>query len=140
MWFYIAPRKIVYGIGAVSELNEIQGTSAIIITDKTLIELGIVQKVVEILEQREFKVSIFDKVDFEPTIPLAKEGLEVAKEGKVDWIIAVGGGSVIDCAKAIWVLYENPEMKIESVFPEDPLLLRNKARMIAIPTTSGTGS
>ncbi len=140
MWFYIAPRKIVYGIGSVSELNEIQGTSAIIVTDKTLIELGIVQKVVEILEQREIKVSIFDKVDFEPTIPLALEGLELAKKGEVDWIIAVGGGSVIDCAKAIWVFYENPGMKIESVFPEDPLILRNKARMIAIPTTSGTGS
>ena len=140
MWFYIAPRKIVYGEGSISELDEIQGKSVLIVTDNALIELGIVQKVVERLETRNFKITIFDKVTFEPTIPLAKEGVEYATKEEVDWIIAVGGGSVIDCAKAIWVLYENPDMEIASVFPEDSLILRNKAKLIAIPTTSGTGS
>ncbi len=140
MWFYIAPRKIVYGEGSISELDEIQGKSVLIVTDGALVKLGIVQKVVERLEKREIKVTIFDKVSFEPTIPLAKEGLEYATKEEVDWIIAVGGGSVIDCAKAIWVLYENPDMKIASIFPEDPLTLRQRAKMIAIPTTSGTGS
>ncbi|MHA2357808.1 MAG: iron-containing alcohol dehydrogenase [Candidatus Heimdallarchaeaceae archaeon] len=140
MWFYIAPRKIVYGEDSISELDEILAKSVLIVTDETLIELGIVQKVVERLENRKIKVTIFDKVSFEPTIPLAKEGLEYATKEEVDWIIAVGGGSVIDCAKAIWVLYENPGKEIVSVFPEDPLTLRSKARMIAIPTTSGTGS
>jgi len=140
MWFYCAPRKIIFGEDSLEELNEIKGFSALIVTDKTLIELGIPQKVASILEANGFKITVFDRVDYEPTIPMAKSGAEIATNEGVDWIVAVGGGSVIDCAKAIWVFYENPEMGIDSVFPEDPLPLRNKAKLLAIPTTSGTGS
>ncbi|MEE9410727.1 MAG: iron-containing alcohol dehydrogenase, partial [Candidatus Heimdallarchaeota archaeon] len=140
MWFYSAPRKIVFGEDSLDELKEIKGNSALLVTDKILMDLGISQRVIDILESVEFKVTIFDQVDYEPTIPMAKAGAEIAVREEVDWIIAVGGGSVMDCAKAIWVFYENPDMSIDSVFPEDPLPLRNKARLITIPTTSGTGS
>lgn len=140
MWFYCAPKKIVFGEGSLDELNEINFKSVLIVTDKILLDLGITTQIIDILKKREIKLEIFDQVDYEPTIPMAKKGAEIAMREGIDWIIAVGGGSVIDCAKAIWVYYENPDMSIDSVFPEDPLPLRNKARLITIPTTSGTGS
>ena len=140
MWFYCAPRKIVFGEDSIEELNEIQGQSALIVTDKVLLDLQIPQKAIEILKNNGFKTTIFDQVSYEPSIPMAKAGAEIATQEQVDWIIAIGGGSVMDCAKAIWVYYENPDMSIDSVFPEDPLPLREKARLITIPTTSGTGS
>ncbi len=140
MWYYCAPRKIVFGEDSIDELNELQGKSALIVTDKVLLELGIPQKAIEILEKNGFKITIFDQVSYEPSIPMAKTGAELATQEQVDWIVAIGGGSAIDCAKAIWVFYENPDMSIDNVFPEDPLPLRNKAKLITIPTTSGTGS
>ncbi|NPD90143.1 MAG: iron-containing alcohol dehydrogenase [Asgard group archaeon] len=140
MWFYCAPRKIIFGEDSLEELNEIKGRSALVVTDKVLIDIGIPQRVASILEANGFKITVFDRVDYEPSIPMAKSGAEIAEKEEVDWIVAIGGGSVIDCAKAIWVFYENPDMSIDSVFPEDPLPLRNKARLITIPTTSGTGS
>ncbi|MCE7742313.1 MAG: iron-containing alcohol dehydrogenase [Candidatus Heimdallarchaeota archaeon] len=140
MWFYCAPRKIVFGEDSLDELKEIKGKSALIVTDKVLLDLGIPQKAISLLEENEFKITIFDQVDYEPSIPMAKAGAEIARREEVDWIVAIGGGSVIDCAKSIWVFYENPDMSIDSVFPEDPLPLRDKARLITIPTTSGTGS
>ena len=140
MWFYCAPRKIVFGEDSLDELNKIQGKSALIVTDEVLLNLGIPQKAIEILEKNDFKITIFDQVSYEPSIPMAKAGAELATQEQVDWIVAIGGGSAIDCAKAIWVYYENPDMSIDNVFPEDPLPLRNKAKLISIPTTSGTGS
>ena len=110
MWFYCAPRKIVYGEGAISELEEIQGKSALVITDKALIEIGIVPEIVQILESNNIKVTIFDQVLFEPTINMAKEGAVYANREEVDWIIAVGGGSVIDCAK--WLTGDVSKVKI----------------------------
>jgi len=140
MWFYSAPRLIVFGEDSLDELEQVEGKSALIVTDKVLLELGIPQQAIKKLEENGFKITIFDEVSYEPTIPLAKEGAVIAAREEVDWIVAIGGGSVIDCAKSIWVFYENPDISIDSVFPEDTLPLRNKARFIAIPTTSGTGS
>jgi len=140
MWFFNIPRKIVFGEDSLEELDELKGEKALVVTDKILINLGITQKVIDRLKKNNFTVVTFDKVSHEPSIPLATEGAEIAVEHQVDWIIAVGGGSVIDCAKAIWILYENPKIDIVSVFPEDPLSLRKKARLVTIPTTSGTGS
>ncbi len=140
MWFYSAPRLIVFGEDSLDELEQVEGKSALIVTDKVLLELSIPQQAIKKLEENGFKITIFDEASYEPTIPLAKKGAIVAAKEEVDWIVAIGGGSVIDCAKSIWVFYENPDISIDSVFPEDPLPLRNKARFIAIPTTSGTGS
>jgi len=140
MWFFSAPNKIIYGEEALEGLNEIKGKKALIITDKTLHQLGMIKPVISILNSIPIKYVVFTDVDPEPSILSAKHGAEVALKENVDLIIAIGGGSVIDVAKAIWVLYENPDMNIDEVFPEDPLILRKKAKFITIPTTSGTGS
>ena len=70
-----------------------------------------------------------------------QKGAQCALEYEPDWIIGVGGGSVLDAAKAIWVLYERPDMHPAEITPvAESLGLRRKARLITIPTTSGTGA
>lgn len=140
MWFFSAPNKIIYGEEALEGLNEIEGKKALIVTDKTLQQIGMIKPVISILNSKPIKYVVFTEVDPEPSIQSAKHGAEVALKENIDLIIAIGGGSVIDVAKAIWILYENPDMNIDEVFPEDPLTLRKKAKFITIPTTSGTGS
>jgi len=71
---------------------------------------------------------------------VAKAAASAMCEFGPDWIIAVGGGSVMDTAKAAWILYEQPETELEAVTPLQPIGLRNKARLICVPTTAGTGS
>ena len=67
MWFYYAPRKIVFGEDSLEELKEIKGKSALIVTDKVLLDLGIPQKAISLLEDNGFKITIFDQVDYEPS-------------------------------------------------------------------------
>ena len=140
MWYFCSPRKIVFGENALEGLREISGKKALIVTDKILVKLGLIQPVKDLLKEENIDVVVFDDVEPEPSIPIAQMGSKIALKEQIDLIIAVGGGSVIDAAKAIWVYYENPDMDIGNVFPEDPLPLRLKARFVAIPTTSGTGS
>ena len=140
MWYFRSPKNVVFGEDAISYLEDLEGKSVLLVTDSILMNLEIPQIVTKLLQKNNMNVTIYDEVNSEPTISMAEKGAKVASENEIDWIVAVGGGSVIDCAKSIWILYENPEMRIEEVFPEDPLPLRNKARLIAIPTTSGTGS
>jgi len=140
MWFFSAPKKIIFGEEALEGLNEIEGKKALIVSDKNIQQLGIIKPVISILNQKSIKYVVFTDIDPEPSIPSAEQGAEIALKENVDIIIALGGGSVIDVAKAIWIFYENPKMNIDEVFPEDPLTLRKKANLITIPTTSGTGS
>ena len=140
MWYFRSPKNIVFGEDAISYLEDLEGKNVLLVTDSILMNLKIPQIVTKLLQKNNMNVIVYDEVNSEPTISMAEKGAKVASENGIDWIVAVGGGSVIDCAKSIWILYENPEMRIDEVFPEDPLPLRNKARLIAIPTTSGTGS
>lgn len=140
MWFFSTPRRIIYGQDALEGLDDISANHVLIVTDETLQRLGMIKPITSLLENQSIKYTIFSDIEPEPSIPSAIKGSEIAAKNNIDLIIAIGGGSVIDAAKSIWVLYENPEMKIDEVFPEDPLPLRNKAHLITIPTTSGTGS
>lgn len=139
MWNFDSPR-IVFGEGALDVLEELQGERALIVTDPTMVELGLVDRVKAYLDSADIEVHIFAEVEPDPGVPTVLRGAEVAREFEPDWIIAVGGGSPIDAAKAIWVLYENPDVEPAAISPVMDLELRKKARMIAIPTTSGTGS
>lgn len=140
MWFFSTPRKIVFGEDALEALQEIQAKHALLITDKHLIKANLHQPLITLLQNQGISYTIYDAITHEPDIPTAQKGAELAEQHQADLLIALGGGSVIDCAKAIWILYENPDMNVEEVFPEDPLPLRKKATLITIPTTSGTGS
>ena len=130
----------MFGRGALEYLKEIEGERAFIVTDKVIRGLGFVDKAVDYLKEASIKVKVFDEVEPEPSIETVKKGTEIAIDYQPDWIIGLGGGSPIDAAKAIWILYERPDIKVEEISPLAKLGLRKKARLICIPTTSGSGS
>ena len=139
MWYFVSP-QIVFGEDALDALDDLQGTRALIVTDATLVKLGLVETVKAHLNQAGIPVRVFDAVEPDPSIQTVRKGADVAREYAPDWIIGLGGGSSMDAAKAIWVLYERPDLEPEDINPLIELGLRKKARLITIPTTSGTGA
>ncbi|HQV69724.1 MAG TPA: iron-containing alcohol dehydrogenase [Thermoflexales bacterium] len=137
MWFFRSP-TIVFGEDALTHLNEISGTRALIITDPSIRKLGLLAPVQGHLGH--MQQAVFDEVEPEPSLPTILRAVQHANAFLPDWIIGVGGGSAMDAAKAVWILHENPGLNVEDISPLGPISLRKKAGMIAIPTTSGTGS
>ncbi len=151
MLWYKVPNKIYFKLGALQPaLEEYKDRrKAFIVTDKTMEQLGHVRKVTDILENMGIEVRVFSDVLPDPDIATAKKALEMVNSFQPDMFIALGGGSPMDAAKIIWLLYEKPDTKFSDIalrfmdirkrvvsFPE----LGKKAVMVAIPTTSGTGS
>jgi len=140
MWELTFPRTVVTGEGALEYLKTVEGKRALIVTDKVIHKLDFVEKVVNYLKEAGLEVKFFDEVEPEPSMETMVKGAEFAKKYGPDWFIGLGGGSCMDAAKAIWVLYENPDIDVDRINPFEKLGLRKKARLICIPTTSGTGS
>jgi len=112
---------------------------AFILTDEYTVSHA--NRVARVLQGGQFITQVWDKVQPEPPIPNVQECAEAMRQFEPDVIIAVGGGSVIDEAKAAWILYERPDITdLRLVSPLAPLGLRRKAFLVAFPTTSGTGS
>jgi alcohol dehydrogenase class IV len=139
VWTFVSPR-IVFGEDALDSLSEIRGKRALIVTDPDILRLGLAAPVIERLSASGFETQIFSDVEANPEIPTVLRGAELAMEFEPDWIVAVGGGSPLDAAKAIWVLYERPDLQPAEISPFIDLGLRKKARLITVPTTSGTGA
>ena len=150
-WFKI-PEKIYFEAGSIQYLEKMPDIErAFIVTDEGMMKLGYVDKILYHLRKRQQYVhsEIFSDVESDPSFDTIKKGVEVMKTFKPDVIIALGGGSPIDAAKGMWLFYENPEADVEGLklkfmdirkrtykFPK----LGTKCKMVAIPTTSGTGS
>ena len=150
-WFKI-PNKIYFEAGSLGYLEKMPDISkAFIVTDEGMVKLGYVDKVLYYLRKREKYVhsQIFAEVESDPSFETIKKGVEMMNNFQPDVIIALGGGSPIDAAKGMWLFYEHPDADIEGMklkfmdirkrtykFPK----LGTKAQMVAIPTTSGTGS
>jgi len=112
---------------------------AFIVTDEYTVSYA--ARVAQAMQAKGFATETWDKAKPEPPLETVKECAEVMKQFEPDVIIAVGGGSVIDGAKAAWILYERPDITdLRLVSPLAPLGLRKKAFLVAFPTTSGTGS
>ena len=139
MWFFKSP-EIVFGEEALEYLDQLKGRRAFIVTDTTMNKLGHVARVRKQLEASGFEVAVYDAVEPDPSIEQVRAGAAVLTDFQPDWIVGVGGGSSLDAAKAMWVLYECPDVDPEGINPIETLGLRRKARFVAIPTTSGTGS
>ena len=139
MWYFVSP-QIVFGEDALAELDELEGQRALIISDANLVDLGIVDRVRGHLDKAGIDVHVFDAVEPDPTVPTVQRGAQMAQEVAPDWIVGLGGGSPMDAAKAIWVLYERPDLDPAELNPFVHFGLRQKARLITIPTTSGTGA
>lgn len=139
MWYFRSP-EIVFGRDALDHLTQLSGKKAFIVTDAGIRGLGFVEIVQAKLKQAGIDSQVFSDVEPEPTPETIQHGAEAMAACQPDWIVGLGGGSPIDAAKAMWILYENPQADILAVNPFEPLNLRKKARMIAISATSGTGA
>ena len=139
MWWFLSP-KIAFGEDSLEVLKDLEGKKAFIVTDNTIRSLGYVDIVSNYLKEAGIDVRVFDGIESEPSKENVMEGAKLAGESDPDWIIGLGGGSCMDAAKVVWVLYERPDIKLEDISPLVELGLRKKARLICIPTTSGTGS
>lgn len=139
MWFFRSP-EIVFGEGALEHLAGLEGSRALVVTDRNIESLGLVRLVAEQLRQAGMEVAVFAEVEPNPSLETVRRGAEVALEVRPDWIVALGGGSCLDAAKSIWIQYERPDLGPDDVAPMGRLGLRQKARLAGIPTTSGTGA
>jgi alcohol dehydrogenase class IV len=139
VWTFGSP-EIAFGEGALAALTELSGTRALVVTDRTLVALGLVDRVTTRLAKAGIEAQVFDAVEPDPSIQTVLVGAEAAREARPDWIVGVGGGSPMDVAKAIWVLYERPDLAPAEINPFIRLGLRQKARLVTVPTTSGTGA
>lgn len=150
LWFRVPP-KVFHKRGCLSEaMNDLRGAKrAFIVTDPVLYDLGFAERVTTILEPLGVKSECFYQVQPDPTLENIYKGLEAINAFQPDVIIALGGGSPMDAAKIIWLMYEEPEIEFEGLalrfmdirkriysFPN----MGKKATFVAIPTTSGTGS
>ncbi|MFE6704809.1 iron-containing alcohol dehydrogenase [Bacillus thuringiensis] len=136
------PKSVLYGRNSLEKLGEQSkklGKRAFIVTDTIMEKLGYVEKCIQQLNKKSIIVSTYNKVDAEPTNIHVLEALSLCKEEKCDFIIGIGGGSCIDAAKAVAVLYTNGG-EVEDYVQKDIEIENNPLPLIAIPTTSGTGS
>jgi acetaldehyde dehydrogenase/alcohol dehydrogenase len=150
-WFKV-PAKTYFEPNAIQYLRDMEGVERVtIITDATMTRIGVVDKVLDVLRRRANPVSvqIIDDVEPEPSINTVRKGAEVLRAFKPDTLIAVGGGSPMDAAKVMWLMYEHPEVVFSDLkekffdvrkraftFPK----LGELAKLVCIPTTSGTGA
>ncbi len=141
MWHFYC-QNILYGEDALNFLEKIKGKKCFIVADKVIEDLGLLKILTDKLDKFEKEYQIFTEVVPAPHEDDVMKGKEECNKYKPDLIIALGGGSVIDSAKAIWAMYEYPEYTINNIDPlsDEMYDFANKAKLIAIPTTSGTGS
>ena len=139
MWYFDSP-KIVFGEGALAHLREIEGRRAFIVSDENLSQLGFVEMVQGQLSKAGMESEVFLEVEPDPSLQTVVRGAAAMSDFRPDWVVGLGGGSCLDAAKAMWVLYERPDLKPEAINPVETLGLRQKARLITIPTTAGTGA
>ncbi len=131
---------MVFGEDALSELELLKGERAIIITDDVIDGFGFPERVRKILENNGWLIEVWKGAEPDPRVSVVQSAARAMENFEADTIIAIGGGSVMDTAKAAWVLYAKPDMRLEALSPFDPLGLKEKASLICIPTTAGTGS
>lgn len=152
LWFRV-PEKVYFKYGCLSfaleELREMNKKKAFIVTDKFLFNFGYTKKITDVLEKNGIQYKIFCDVEPDPTLACAESGAKEMVNFEPDVIVALGGGSAMDAAKIMWVMYEHPEVKFEDLamrfmdirkriykFPH----MGDKAMMVSVATSAGTGS
>jgi acetaldehyde dehydrogenase / alcohol dehydrogenase len=151
MLWYKLPKSVYFRRGCLPfALEEMAGKKrAVIVTDRYLFNHGYADEVIRILKEQGLEVEVFWEVEADPSLSIVRKGAALLERFKPDVIVALGGGSPMDAAKIMWVMYEHPEVSFEDLalrfmdirkriykFPKMGI----KAQLIAIPTTSGTGS
>lgn len=139
---FTLPRDIYYGKDSLETLKTLKGKKAVIVLGGgSMKRFGFVDKAVAYLKEAGIETKLFENVEPDPSVETVMKGAQMMREYEPDWIISMGGGSPIDAAKAMWAFYEYPDTTFEDLitpfnFPE----LRQKAKFLAIPSTSGTAT
>ena len=124
----------------VDEIKRRKFKKALLVTDETLLKVGVAGKVISLLDDNGVDYELFSEVKPNPTISNVKKGLKVARKYHCDYVIAVGGGSVIDCAKAIAIVVKNPEFNEIKTLVGVADTKEKCLPIIALPTTAGTAA
>ena len=139
---FTLPRDIYHGKGSLAELRHFKGRRAIIcVGGGSMKRFGFLDRAVSYLKEAGMEVSLIEGIESDPSVDTVLKGAETMLAFQPDWIVAIGGGSPIDAAKAMWIKYENPECTFEDMckvfgLPE----LRKKAHFCAVSSTSGTAT
>ena len=139
---FTLPRDLYHGKGSLEELKSLTGKRAIVVVGGgSMKRNGFLQKAEDYLKEAGMEVQLFENVEPDPSVDTVMRGAKAMAEFKPDWIVAMGGGSPIDAAKAMWVFYEYPDTSFEDLItPFSFPTLRTKAKFCAIPSTSGTAT
>ncbi len=139
---FTLPRDLYHGKGSLEQLKNFEGKRAMIcVGGGSMKRFGFLDRAIGYLKEAGFEVELIENIEPDPSVDTVMAGAEKMLAFQPDWIIAMGGGSPIDAAKAMWIKYEYPEI----TFPEMCKVfgiptLRKKARFCAIPSTSGTAT
>jgi alcohol dehydrogenase class IV len=139
---FTLPRDLYHGKGALENLKNLKGKKAIIVVGGgSMKRNGFLQKAEAYLKEAGMEVKLLEGVESDPSVTTVMNGAKVMQDFEPDWIVAIGGGSPIDAAKAMWIKYEYPDCTFEDMckvfgMPE----LRKKAHFCAVSSTSGTAT
>lgn len=139
---FTLPRDLYHGKGALAELKNLKGKKAfVVVGGGSMKKFGFLEQVENYLKEAGMEVELFEGVEPDPSVETVMKGAEAMRNFEPDWIVAMGGGSPIDAAKAMWIFYEYPDFTFEqAVIPFGLPELRQKAKFVAIPSTSGTAT
>lgn len=139
---FTLPRDLYHGAGSLETLKTLTGKKAIVVVGGgSMKRFGFLDKAVAYLKEAGMEVQLFEGVEPDPSVETVMKGAEAMRQFEPDWIVAMGGGSPIDAAKAMWVFYEYPSTTFEEIItPFSFPTLRTKAKFCAIPSTSGTAT
>ncbi len=139
---FTLPRDLYHGKGSLEMLKTLGGKKAIVVVGGgTMKRMGFLDQAVSYLKEGGMEVALFEGVEPDPSVETVMKGAQAMRDFEPDWIVAMGGGSPIDAAKAMWAFYEYPETTFEDLItPFSFPTLRQKAKFCAIPSTSGTAT
>ena len=139
---FTLPRDLYHGKCALDALKDLKGKRAIVVVGGgSMKRFGFLDKVEANLKAAGMEVALFEGVEPDPSVETVMKGAKAMQEFQPDWIVAIGGGSPIDAAKAMWAFYEYPDTTFEQLcIPFNFPTLRTKAKFCAIPSTSGTAT
>ncbi len=139
---FTLPRDLYHGKGALEALKTLKGKKAMLcVGGGSMKKFGFLDKAVAYLQEAGMEVRLFEGIEPDPSVETVMKGAQAMLDFGPDWIVAMGGGSPIDAAKAMWIKYEYPDITFEEMckvfgIPE----LRKKAKFCAVPSTSGTAT
>ncbi len=139
---FTLPRDLYHGKGSLEALKSFKGKKAIVcVGGGSMKKFGFLDKAVSYLKEAGMEVQLFEGIESDPSVETVMKGAQAMLDFQPDWIVAIGGGSPIDAAKAMWIKYEYPDITFEEMckvfgIPE----LRRKAHFCAISSTSGTAT